>query len=325
LARQWRILRVLTGARSGRAVSDLARELECHPRTVYRDLEALQMAGFPIYNQTAQGQHVWAMLDTAVHPKPVPFSLSELTALYVSVGMARVSEDAVFCNELKALLHKISTLLPPESVAYLQRLQQTFHVGARPHKPYGRFKEILQQLNEAAVNKRTVEMVYFTMSRGQATRRRVDPYKIWFFDGSFYLAAHCHLRGEVRLFAVDRIREMRQTAESFQIPADFCMEDFMGPSFGVFRGERQKVRLWFAADAAGYIREKTWHPSQKVVQNDDGSLIFEAEVAGTEEIKFWILSWGSRVRVMEPESLKRQIAAEAAAVVKGYGNQGGVK
>jgi len=47
----------------------------------------------------------------------------------------------------------------------------------------------------------------------------------------------------------------------------------------------------------------------------DGSIVFEAEVAGTEEIKFWVMSWGSKALVLEPDSLRQEISAESEALI----------
>jgi len=79
-----------------------------------------------------------------------------------------------------------------------------------------------------------------------------------------------------------------------------------------------KVRIWFSPDAAGYIKEKIWHETQEITAQKDGSIIFEAEVAGTEEIKFWVLSWGSKALVLEPESLREEIRAEFADLAERY-------
>ena len=65
---------------------------------------------------------------------------------------------------------------------------------------------------------------------------------------------------------------------------------------------------------AGYIKEKIWHESQKLETQEDCSVIFEAEVAGTDEIKFWIMSWRSHALVLEPESLRSEIKAEAEGI-----------
>jgi len=120
------------------------------------------------------------------------------------------------------------------------------------------------------------------------------------------------------MFALDRIKMLHQTKEAFVVPEDFSLEEFMGPSFGVFQGEPVMVKVWFDPGVAGYIREKIWHESQKIIQQDDGSIIFEAEVAGTEEIKFWVMSWGASALVLEPESLGDEIRAEAKAILEKY-------
>ena len=96
LARQWKIIQSLISSRQGKSVSDLAEALHCHRRTVYRDLEALQAAGFPVYTDRAGGKTLWSLLDTAKHSIPIPFSLPELMALYFSRGMMKVLKTPCF-------------------------------------------------------------------------------------------------------------------------------------------------------------------------------------------------------------------------------------
>ena len=75
------------------------------------------------------------------------------------------------------------------------------------------------------------------MSRKSKTRRKVAPYKIWFFDGTFYLIGNCGLREDVRIFAMDRINSLEPIDEPFEVPDDFNVDEFMKSSFGVFHGE----------------------------------------------------------------------------------------
>ncbi len=318
LGRQWKIIQTLNSSKLGKSAADLAEELECHPRTVYRDLEALQVAGFPIYNERVEGKHLWSLLDTVKHHIPIPFNLTELMALYFSSDMMKVFRGTVFYDSLESLFQKVKTTLPPESKKFIKNVEQTLHLGMKPYKQYSKFKEIINRVNDAAINKKSIEMVYYTMSRKKESKRKVDPYKIWFFNGTFYLIGHCHVRDEVRIFALDRIKMLHQTKDAFEIPEDFSLDEFVGPSFGVFQGEPIKIKIWFSPDVAGYIKEKIWHESQKVEQQSDGSIIFEAEVAGTEEIKFWIMSWGASALVIEPESLRNEIREEADVILEKY-------
>jgi predicted DNA-binding transcriptional regulator YafY len=63
-------------------------------------------------------------------------------------------------------------------------------------------------------------------------------------------------REEIRIFAFDRIQSLELTDENFERPDDFSIEEYMRPSFGVFQGEPTKVKIWFAPEAAGYVKEK---------------------------------------------------------------------
>jgi predicted DNA-binding transcriptional regulator YafY len=278
LARQWKIFQTLISSKLGKSVTDLAANLDCHTRTVYRDLEALQIAGFPLYDEKVNGKSLWCLLDTARNPMPIPFSVPELVALYFGRDAFKVLKDTVFYDSLESLFQKI------------------------------------------VINRKVIEIVYFTMSRKKMTRREVDPYRLWYVDGGFYLIGYCRWKKEIRIFAIDRIKKLHLSDETFEVPDDFDVDELTKYSFGVFHDEPVKVRVHFSADVAGYIKEKVWHASQRIEVLDDGSVIFEAEVAGTEEIKFWIMRWGSNAYVLEPEELREEIQSEAAGMLVMYEN-----
>ncbi|MGD8740778.1 MAG: transcriptional regulator [Desulfobacterales bacterium] len=318
LARQWRILQSLIASRRGKSAADLARELEFHWRTVYRDLEALQLAGFPIFTDRIDGKNLWSVLDSVRHNIPIPLSLTELMALYFSRGLMTVLKDTVFYESLESFFQKIKATLPAETIQYLERIEESFEVGSKPYKQYGQLRDSIDRISEATIHRKIIEIDYFTMSRKEKTHRKVAPYKIWFFDGAFYLVGNCGLREDIRIFALDRIKSLKLTDETFEMPEDFKVEDFMQTSFGVFHGKPQNVRIRFAAEVAGYINEKIWHKTQKIQPQKDGSLIFEARVAGTEEIKFWLMTWGSKAEVLSPAALREEILAEAKAMLHSY-------
>jgi predicted DNA-binding transcriptional regulator YafY len=319
LTRQWRIIQTLVSSKHGKTVADLIREENCHPRTIYRDLEALQAAGFPIYQERREGRSVWALVDEWRHHLPVPFTLPELMALYFGRDLIKIFRGTVFHDSLDSLFQKIKTTLPPESLAYLDRVEQSLAIGLKPYKDYRRFREIIKQINDATVNRRTIDMIYRTMSRGgEETRRKVDPYRIMFFDGAFYLIGHCHLRAEVRMFVLDRIKMLSLTRESFEVPGDFDLETYMRGPFRVIHDRPVKVAVRFDKPVAGYIKEKIWHCTQRIEPRKDGSIIFSAEVAGTDEVKHWALSWGGHAEVLEPDFLREEIAGELRETLGKY-------
>lgn len=88
------------------------------------------------------------------------------------------------------------------------------------------------------------------------------------------MVGFCLKRKEIRTFAFDRITILDVTDDLFKRPENFSVEEYMRTSFGVFHGEPAKVRIWFAPEAAGYIKEKIWHESQIISDQKDGSIIF---------------------------------------------------
>ena len=318
LGRQWQIIQTLLSSKRGRPALELSEELECNLRTVYRDLEALQIAGFPICNEREDGKNLWSLLDTVKQSIPIPFTLTELMAIYFSRDLVKTLQDTVFYDSLESLFKKIKTTLPPDSEEFLKNVQNTLYVSHKQYKEYGKAKGTISTVNDAAIRKRSIEINYYSMSNKKESVRKVDPYRIWFFNGTFYLIAYCHQRKETRIFALDRIKSVSMTGESFTVPDDFDLEDFMKPSFGIFKGKPEKVRIWFDPNAAGYISEKVWHETQNIIEADDGSIIFEAEIAITEEIKTWVLSWGSKAAVLKPASLKKELKDEIEKMARKY-------
>ncbi len=281
LARQWSIIQIIVSSKTGRTAAELADELDANPRSVYRDLEALQVAGFPIYTEKVNGKNLWSLLDVVKHQIPIPFSLTELMALYFCSDMIKALQDTVFHDSLDSLFKKIRSTLPPESIKYLKSLQQTFTVGKKQHKHYSRFKEIINRVTEAAIKRKSMQLVYYAMSQKKESKRMVDPYRIWFFNGTFYLVGYCHLRNEIRIFALERIKMLKLTDQNFTVA-----------SFGAITGRPERVRIRFDREVAGYIEERVWHASQRLHPQNDGSIVFDADIAVNQELKNWILSWG---------------------------------
>ncbi|MBU1170809.1 MAG: transcriptional regulator [Proteobacteria bacterium] len=317
MGRQWKVIQTLISAHHGKTVNELVDELEldCHPRTVYRDLEALQTAGFPIYTETMDGKNLWMIMDSAREKMPIPMTLSELMSLYLARDMLKVLRHTVFYSSLKSLFHKIKTSLPDELLSYLKDLEKNIQIGHRPYKESGELRNTLETINQALKSSHYIYIRYHTMSRNKTSTRTVAPYTIWFFDDSFYMIAYCTLRNAVRIFALDRISDLEVSDQVFEKPDDFNAEDFMKSSFGVFKGSILRVKVLFSAEVAGYIREKRWHASQRITDQENGSIMFEAEVEGSDEIRFWLLSWGSNAQVLEPESLRLSIREEAEKIL----------
>jgi predicted DNA-binding transcriptional regulator YafY len=318
LIRQWGILNLIESYRYGITIENLAQETGCTTRTVRRDLEALEIAGFPLYTDEVDGEVRWKLLDAFRNAPHTPFTLTEVLSLYFSRNLLRVLKGTPFYDSIKSILDKTKKTISPKMLELLGKLEQSFYVSQKKQKDYGRYKGFLDQLQDATSQSNTVEIKYHTMHSDKTTVRKVDPYKMWFFDDTFFLIGRCHRNDEVRMFVVDRIKRLTLLEETFRIPEDFSVEAYMKDSFGVIHGKKGKVVVQFDKEVAGYIKERIWHPSQKIKQEKDGSITATFTVSGTNEIKYWLLSYGQHVKVKEPQALRDEIKKDLTAALKQY-------
>ncbi len=138
-------------------------------------------------------------------------------------------------------------------------------------------------------------------------------------NGCFYLIGHCHLRDAVRTFVMDRIKGLTVLEETFHFPEDFCLDDYLQTAFRVMRGEPETVKVWFRSSAAQVVKERIWHPTQEIREQEDGSVVVTLEVPINYEVISWVLGFGSAARVLTPQSLKEHVRNELEASLEAYG------
>jgi len=308
-----RLARILIEIRDGRTpnASTLARTLEVTPRTIQRDLDYLRdQLGAPIdYDPKRRG---YFTTDPSYQLPVFTVTEGELLALFLAERALQQYQGTPFASELRRLFEKLTVLLPDKVSLHLDHLTAACDVRSSPADlgDADRFRRLLRAVQRG----RQLELLYWSASRDETLRRIVDPYHLASVEGDWYLVAHCHLREDVRMFAPARIRELRETGETFDRPADFRIADYLDVGFRRMRGAGpvQTVRLRFTPSAARYIRERTWHPSQKLHDDPDGSATLTLTVNCFAEVKRWVLSFGAECAVLEPAELREDITAESA-------------
>lgn len=194
-------------------------------------------------------------------------------------------------------------------------------VGFGPAKDYKTVREIIFQVSAATGKRKRVEIAYKAASTGKETTRKIDPYHVWAMNGGFYLIGLCHLRNAVRTFALERVKSLALLDESFHYLEHFSLEEYLQTAFRVMRGDPQIVKVWFSPGAARVVRERIWHPTQEIREQEDGSLVITLEVPINYEIISWILGFGSAAEVLHPVALKKRIVEELEASLSRYRSQ----
>jgi predicted DNA-binding transcriptional regulator YafY len=104
-----------------------------------------------------------------------------------------------------------------------------------------------------------------------------------------------------------------------QIPADFELKGYFGNAWAVYRGGKSyDVEILFTKEAALTVTEGTWHHTQKVRKNKDGSVTLTFTVDGLNEIVRWVLGWGSRAKVIQPPELRDLVIQQLKETTESY-------
>lgn len=296
--------------------SSLARQLEVNPRTIHRDLDCLrdQLLAPLEFDRDRNG---YRYTDPAFRlPMPV-ITEGEYVALFLAGRLLRQYRGTPFYHELVRLFERIAALLPETIAVDLDHLSQTCDVRLPP--TFADDADHFRAIHKAVQERQRLELVYWSASRDQTSRRLVDPYAITFADDC-YLVGYCHERKQILIFAVSRIREIENTGVTFDIPANFCLADYLDDGLRKFRGAgpRQTYRLRFSPQIARYVREKTYHRSQQFTDLPGGGLIMTLKVNHSLEVKRLALSFGQDCEVLEPEALRSEMAEELAQALAQY-------
>ena len=302
----------------GRTIGQLSGELGVTKRTVQRDIEVLTTAGFPVTSDMRNGTVFWHFMEGFHAEAPIALTLTEQMALYFSKGLFKPLQGSPIYESLESAIQKIGSQLPAQSFSFLRGLENALAVRTFGCKDYTRSKQSIEAMTRAVFHKYRLRLTYQSPRDSRPTERELDPYRLWYVSNALYVVGHDHLRNDLRVFAVDRIRSVSLTNRRFEIPEDFDFEAFTRTAFNMIWGETQEVKIRFSAAQAPYIRERTWHPSQQIEAEPDGSIILTLQVADLGEVKFWLIGFGAEATVLSPIELAKEIGVEGERLAKAY-------
>jgi predicted DNA-binding transcriptional regulator YafY len=276
-------------------------------RTVYRDVQALCEAGVPVVAEPGRGYS----LPAGYFLPPLRFSADEALMLILGADAMAQSFDAEYRAAAESAGRKIAGALPEDRRVEVLSLRSSLELIEAAGLSE-RSADALRRLRRAVVRGQRVRLTYVARygaaGEGAATSRHVDPYGLVRLGGAWYLVAHCHLRGGIRNFRLDRITELELTGETFARPAGYALAH---PS-----QERPiVVTVRFTPEAAPWVREAPGFYMVKMEDRPDG-LLATLRVRRLDEIMPWLLSWGGRAAVLSPPELRERLAEEARAMLK---------
>ena len=308
--RQWTILKELEASRRV-TIDDLASHTGVTTRTIRRDLDALQEAGFPLFDETHDGKKYWTLEQKAFRRlDDTAFTLAELSALYFSRTLVECLSGTPFERDVRSAFDKLGGALTPGMKQFLDGMPLVMQAKADPgaQAVAPRTKEVAQ-LVEATMHHRRLTMRYHSFSSNREKTYTLEPYRLVFAQGGLYVIAFVPEYKQLRTFAVERIQSLSVSEDRFD-PVDLP-EDAFAHSLGVNQGPPERIQIVFEPHIARYVKQRIWHSSQRTEETEDGTLSMTLDVCNDWALRSWILGFGPLARVISPPELVRQILDEA--------------
>ncbi|MEZ4404269.1 MAG: WYL domain-containing protein [Kofleriaceae bacterium] len=329
--RSFRLRDLLIGFKRGRAIVDLATELDVSPRTIKRDLAEMERSGEAIERLLVDGRPGARLLASEF--SPVLVTRRESYTLGAVRSMVDVFTGTAIHEDVTALLGKLRQRLSPEEQAeYATFKDRIIYIPDGGTKAYADKQDQIDALLTGVLSSKVVRFAYGDAS-GRHQRGHLAPFAIAIHKHGLYVLG-CRLQRpedgaqlttarEVAPFAVERFTDAEHLrAFSFVTPADFDLSHLLHDAFGIHLPATDhpvRIVVEFSQARAIYVRARTWHRSQQVTELPDGRVRITFDTrANLAPIVSWILEWGPHALALEPPALVAAVAAEVAATAARY-------
>ncbi|MCB0985620.1 MAG: WYL domain-containing protein [Ilumatobacter sp.] len=296
-------------------VDDVAAELEISPRTARRDLEALGMAGLPVYATRGRGGG-WRLAGGG-RTDLSGLSSAEARALFLVAG-----PSAGATPELRAALRKLVRALPEPMRDAAERARDSVVVdprgwgaptgGDRPPPPH------LDTVQQAVIDRVQLEMAY-TARSGEATVRTVNPLGVAAKGAVWYLVAGTE--AGLRTFRVDRIRSATPTGRVAERPDGFDLSE----AWALITDRVEELRTPLVAhlavqhDAARFVAWRLGPRVRTAAPEGDGPVLMEVRAHQIRELAGLLAGFGGAVEVLDPPELRAELGRVGGELVARYG------
>lgn len=319
----------MVGILEGRAtrampIAELAERLEVHPRTVKRYIDALADVfvdedGVPRVRRVLRDGRAVAVLSR-VGPD-IGANIFQYAAVHVAAQHLDAINDPVLGDAADIVRERLREGLRGGD-ALVERVREAFVYVPFGPKDYGGNEDVVDAFVRGALRRHPVRIVY-AAAGGNVYGTVVHPYAIVMYrDGLYVLGGEEQRRGRpTRIYAIDRVREAElDRARVFDLPPGFDPRRHFDGQLGIWNsgsGKRDRVAIAFDTTTAGLVAERRW-PGFVEWRDDGDRRVLVLDVPVTPQVVTWVITWGAAAEVLEPASLRDQVASALAAALERY-------
>jgi predicted DNA-binding transcriptional regulator YafY len=305
------ILIHLQGRRVARA-EEIAEEFAISVRTVYRDIAALAEAGVPVVGEAGVGYSI----VRGYHLPPVHLTAEEATALITAALLMERFADSSLTRPMGSALAKIRAVLPQDHQDRVARLESRMSIPQGPHRSRA---ASLFAIQKALADRTVLHIAYRNSGATEPTRRDVEPLGLTYYGDRWHLIGWCRLRKDYRDFRSDRIESLALLSEQFGPHDDFSLTAFLARR----DEEVERVTGLIKTDPVAAERVRKEAPFKLLSEErDENGVTFRVEGDKWNWYTGWLLSFGERLSVQEPDDLRALLHDMARATAEHHGRSG---
>ncbi|MEO1615105.1 MAG: WYL domain-containing transcriptional regulator [Planctomycetota bacterium] len=329
LIRQHKLLQLLELSRFGRTLEELRSDLvadlgltKLHERTVRRDVEALQAAGFDIQTETVSRGRVFKLGQNTTDVHEIGISATELIALSIGRELLYPLMGTQYWRGIETFWNKVQESVPNGVFDHYARYRAALHVFGSPSKTYERQEGMLKTINRAILEHRRVEIDYQPIEK-PISKRKIEPYGLAVYQSSIYVVAAVERdeaeSTQLRNWKLDRFHAATLLDEYFKPDPDVDLADYLGSSVGIFSGQSTTlVEIKLGKRSAAYVREDPWHPEQVLEPDGESHYKLTVPAAHPREILPKVLSLGADAEVIAPDEFRQTVAETTSQMNSQY-------
>jgi predicted DNA-binding transcriptional regulator YafY len=287
------------------SMKDFTEKFEVCARTVRRDFDVMKDVFGAELEYSRKGNY-WSYKDPEFKLFPATMSEDELFAILIGSRILEEYKGTPYEDSLKMAFHRITTYFDEEVTLQLMDKSDimSFYIG-RGSKIN---ESIFDNISKAILQRKECEIIYNSFARNEVSKRTIQPYHLINILGDWYVISYCKLREAFRTFALSRIMNLNVFQREFVRDDKFNIEEYLSDTLVLEKcGETVDVAIEFDEYQARWIKEKEWHPTQEILEREDGSILFRISVSSLDEVKRWILSFGEHAKVITPPELVSSI------------------
>ncbi len=314
LARVMRTLQLLL-TRGRWNARDIAAEQECSERTIYRDMQVLELAGIPVeFNQDDRCYRVRQDFRFPLLNVTEDEALGQGTAAAITAGPGLDINTGA-----RSVTRKLAAVSKDDVAQLLADAEELVSVLDLKLADHSRHRDIIRAIQWALVKRKLVTGTYRSPHEADEVKLQLHPYRLCLVKQAWYLIARPAGEDAPRTYRVARFKMLRMLDTNAEVPDDFDPKAYFGNAWAVYRGERSfDVEIVFTEEAAATVMEGIWHHTQKVQKHKDGSVTLTFQVDGLNEIVRWVLGWGCRAKVIQPLELREMVIHQFRHAIAGY-------